>query len=174
MSLPCCFTDSKTPFCEGRRHEQSAMCLRHTKETIRRSIIDGSIPLDCMRELVEFTDWYVKVKEMNRNYELGAAFAAAHTQAAREQRAEQAKQNVVYYVQLTGSRIKIGWTGNLEQRLRSYRSRASDLLAIELGGQPVEARRHKQFAHLRIGRSEDFCEAPDLLAHIASLRQEAA
>ena len=173
MSLPCCFTDETTPSCENRRHESSPMCLWHTKESIRRAIWDGSVPKDVLAELVQHTDWVVKVRQMGHDYEQAQRIVNHHATIRADERSKVAAESVVYYVKLTGGRIKIGWTSNLDQRLRTFRARASDVLAIEAGGQPVEAQRHRQFAHLRIGRSEEFRESPTLLNHIADLRASA-
>lgn len=84
---------------------------------------------------------------------------------------------VVYYVRLAPDRIKVGTTTSLRVRMSDLRVRTmDDVLAAEPGGRMVEKERHKQFGHLRIrGRYnaflEEFREADDLMAHIATTRE---
>ena len=173
MSLPCCYTSETNPGCTARRHRELPMCLRHIEKTIRKAILDEAIPQDCFRELVQHTDTYLAIKRMNRDYEAGKAITAHHVARERETQRRKAEDCVVYYVRLTGQRIKIGWTADLDTRMKSFRARAADILALEPGGYEVETRRHRQFAHLRIGRSEEFAESDEMLAHIESLRAPA-
>ena len=73
---------------------------------------------------------------------------------------------VVYYLRYR-ERIKIGTSRNPRQRLAAIWH--EELLAFERGGRPLEQARHREFAHLREG-GEWFTAAPELLAHIAGLR----
>lgn len=173
MSLHCCYTSEKTPGCMSRRHGNLPMCLRHVSETIRRAILDQEIPRDCFREIVQFTDNYLTIKQMAKSHEINQIVSAGRAERERETQRRNAEDCVVYYVRLTGQRIKIGWTADLNTRMKSFRARAVDILAIEPGDYEVETRRHRQFAHLRIGRSEEFNESPELLSHIESLRAAA-
>lgn len=77
---------------------------------------------------------------------------------------------VVYYVRI-GDKIKIGFTGNLTQRMKSLRADKANVLAVEPGGRELEARRHKQFSRLRAGRREDFQPTFALIQHIDSIRE---
>jgi hypothetical protein len=81
---------------------------------------------------------------------------------------------VVYYVRLDAGAIKIGTTQNLIRRLTqldlSLLLIPHRVLAVEFGSYALENQRHKQFAHLRIGKTEQFYEAPDLMAHIEELK----
>ena len=168
--MKCCYTDMETPSCGNRRYRDLPMCLWHTRETMRQAILDGAMPWDCLRELVQFTDSFIQIRQaINAMDDRGflANLAAEHEQEKAE------RDSVVYYIRLTGDRIKIGWTTDLNKRLVTFRARAADVLAIEPGGRSLEAQRHRQFGHCRIGRSEDFNEDPALLAHIESLRVEA-
>lgn len=79
--------------------------------------------------------------------------------------------SVVYYARNRGT-IKIGRTTNLPQRLLQLRLDAKDLLAIEPGAFEVESRRIQQFAHLRIGRREDFRVGEDLVGHVKAIREQ--
>lgn len=168
--MKCCYTDMETPSCGNRRYRDLPMCLWHTRETMRQAILDGAMPWDCLRELVQFTDSFIQIRQAVGAVEDGDLIAKL---SAEREQAKADRDSIVYYIRLTGDRIKIGWTTDLNKRLAAFRARASDVLAIEPGGRSLEAQRHRQFGHCRIGRSEDFNEDPALLAHIESLRGEA-
>lgn len=167
MTLPCCWVGidqrGRRVECDSRRYYESPMCRKHLYSTIGFAIESGSISDSLLRDL--FRNSAVRL-------ELASELARAshqHDERVAKRKAAHADY-VVYYVRLTGDRIKIGWTANLDQRLRSYRARACDLLAIEYGGQPVEAQRHRQFAAERIGRTEEFEMSKRLADHIAQLQ----
>ncbi|HVX07020.1 GIY-YIG nuclease family protein [Humibacter sp.] len=77
-----------------------------------------------------------------------------------------ARVNVVYYLRLD-TRIKIGTTGNLGQRMR--RLWHDELVAIEPGDRLLERSRHEQFARYRLGPSEWFERSPEIADHVARL-----
>lgn len=81
-------------------------------------------------------------------------------------------RGVVYYLRLDDGLVKIGYTQHLAQRIRQLYRRPQDLLAIEPGTLSTEARRHREFQHLRIDTAERFRADPDLLHHIAAVREE--
>lgn len=73
----------------------------------------------------------------------------------------------VYYL-LVGEQVKIGFTGDIRQRLRSYPP-ASELLAVEPGSRELEAQRHGEFRqHLAAGR-EWFRPHPELVQHMSDV-----
>jgi hypothetical protein len=77
---------------------------------------------------------------------------------------------VVYYVRI-GDHVKIGYSGNLGNRLRAYGGMNS-LLALEFGDRASESARHAEFhEHLVPGMGREvFYAHPDLMAHITDLR----
>ncbi len=89
------------------------------------------------------------------------------------------KQSVVYYLRRPeDGAIKIGWStylvgsfGRFSKLARSFPG--LELLAWEAGGLPEERERHREFDHHRMNypRDEWFRPGPDLLAHIAALRE---
>jgi hypothetical protein len=79
------------------------------------------------------------------------------------------QQSVVYYVRESPEIIKIGTTINLINRLAALRVDHDALMATEPGGRGLEQMRHKQFAHVSLGKWERFRSEPDLLDHIAML-----
>lgn len=83
---------------------------------------------------------------------------------------------VVYYVRMPDESVKIGTSQQFINRLRhsgmpGMRGK-ENVLALEFGSYDLERQRHEQFAHLRIGKTEKFIVAPDLLAHIDELRRQ--
>lgn len=56
-------------------------------------------------------------------------------------------RSVVYYMRI-GNRVKIGYTTNLRNRLNAINP--EELVATEQGGPQLEAKRHQQFAQLRV------------------------
>ncbi|WP_454175367.1 GIY-YIG nuclease family protein [Gordonia sputi] len=77
---------------------------------------------------------------------------------------------VVYYLQFNG-RIKIGFTTNLEERLRAIPH--DTVLAVEPGGCDIERKRHRQFRQHRVV-GEWFEPSEKLLDHIKKLNDELA
>lgn len=75
--------------------------------------------------------------------------------------------DVVYYIRYRG-RIKIGTSANPRRRLAVLP--VDELLAFERGDRVVEGRRHRQFATLRIAKTEWFEQHESLDAHIRELR----
>lgn len=169
-SLACCFVDDETPYCVNRRFETLPMCQKHMAETMRTAIFDALMPWDVMRELVKFTQQAIEVRQLSERFAI--QHEAFQDRVARGERAAETKHTlgVVYYVRLSGDRIKIGRTTNLKRRMGSMRIPSHDVLAAEPGGIGVEADRHAEFAHIRHGRLEDFDATPELLAHVESIR----
>lgn len=80
-----------------------------------------------------------------------------------------AATGAVYYLQRSSGDIKIGTTVNFASRRTAITKRHGRLalVAIEPGYFELEARRHQQFAHLRINPlAEWFRLGDDLLDHI--------
>ena len=77
---------------------------------------------------------------------------------------------MVYFMQPTdGGPVNIGFTDNVDARhrqLETHYGRPLALLATTDGGREEEASIHGRFAHLRLGRTEQFRPAPDLMAFI--------
>lgn len=73
----------------------------------------------------------------------------------------------VYYVRC-GHLIKIGTTMDLGERFRQIRP--NEVLALELGGQDLETRRHREFAQLRAS-GEYFHPGAALQHHVLAIRQ---
>jgi hypothetical protein len=81
---------------------------------------------------------------------------------------------VIYYARTPTGSIKIGCTDDVEERLRdleSYYGAPLVLLARMPGNREVEAAIHARFAPYRIGRTEQFQPAPDLMEWIEDLAE---
>jgi hypothetical protein len=75
--------------------------------------------------------------------------------------------SIVYYVR-RGSVLKIGTTKSPKQRFLNLMP--DEILAYEPGSFQVERARHRQFSHLRIGGTEHFRIAADLVNWTAEVR----
>ena len=76
----------------------------------------------------------------------------------------------VYYLQV-GRLVKIGYTRDIEQRMRQYPPNSS-LLAVHPGTPKVEREMHHKFLHLLNKGREWFTIAPDLVEHVESVRMK--
>lgn len=75
------------------------------------------------------------------------------------------RDDLTYYLRV-GDHIKIGYTNNLKQRLKTYPPTAA-LIGLEAGN--VELQRLQQFASSLTAGREWFDATQDLMDHIASL-----
>jgi hypothetical protein len=77
---------------------------------------------------------------------------------------------VIYFMQsVDGGSIKIGFSDDVDRRrgqLESHYGTALAILATMPGNRDEEARIHARFSHLRLGRTEQFRPAPELLGFI--------
>lgn len=136
-------------------------------------VAEGAPLSMCMKHLMIAGEWWAEVKPlvngaaMLRNkgledfFNLGDVFSRRDVGHAAPP--TETSPPVVYYL-LHGSRIKIGTSRAWRKRVRQHPH--DRVLAIEPGGFDVEARRHRQFASLRVGASEWFDEDADLWDHI--------
>jgi hypothetical protein len=79
---------------------------------------------------------------------------------------------MIYFAQgADGGPIKIGTTENLPQRIRTlegHYSRSLVVLATLDGGRDEERQIHEKFAHLRMGKTEQFRPEPELVEFIGA------
>lgn len=76
----------------------------------------------------------------------------------------------VYFLQ-SDSAVKIGWTTDLDQRMKSY-SPGAKILAVMPGTRKDETRLHRKFAHLRTNRREWFSYSPQVMEEVARVVKE--
>jgi len=141
------------------------MCDKHMRLTFRMALVEGALPADVFKVICQDAIDELGIRMQHND--------ARDTSAARRDAYEKReREGVVYYVQLTGGRVKIGWTRDLEARMSVFRARMEDVLATEPGAYNIEKRRHRQFASDRIGRTEEFVQSDRLMAHIARLAEQ--
>lgn len=80
------------------------------------------------------------------------------------------RDGVVYYLRVGGF-IKIGWTSNLQNRMKSY-APDTTLLATEPGKRALETRRHRAFSVHRTHGREWYAMVPPLMDHIGRVAAE--
>lgn len=90
---------------------------------------------------------------------------AERTEVLERYKAALEVRSLVYYARL-GNRVKIGYTTDLRQRM--IHIQPEEVLAVERGGPRVEAKRHVQFAGLRVS-GEWFRLEGALADHISQL-----
>lgn len=128
----------------------------------------------CIRHasaVVEFVNQLIP-SEVSAPLRLTVAAIDQCTATPKQLRQRKERDEVVYYLRI-GESVKIGTTGDLAARLRSYPPQTV-VLATEPGGRDVETRRITQFATDRIAGREWFEPSPKLMAHIRKLASVAA
>lgn len=83
---------------------------------------------------------------------------------------ERQKRPTIYFVQV-GGHIKIGWTTDLQRRMRAYPPN-TQLLAAQPGTRAQEQALHRRFAVHRSHGREWYPLAPQLLEHIRAVVRE--
>lgn len=174
--MTCCHINDEEERCTARRLGDLPMCQRHLMRTFRDALVAGAMPPDVFSAICSEAVEALRVGRMVRTHEMNRTIDGIRLEREQEERRRRIEQAnpVVYYVELTGGRIKIGWTTDLARRLVELRLRPDDVLATEPGGRSHEALRHRQFALERIGRSEEFRQSDALRRHIASLTRQDA
>lgn len=76
----------------------------------------------------------------------------------------------VYFL-LSDSVVKIGWTSDLDERMRAY-SPGARILAVMPGTKADESRLHKKFGHLKTNRREWFAYSPQVMEEVERVVRE--
>jgi hypothetical protein len=172
--MNCCFRDEREPECDNLRLGELPMCPKHMRATFRNALVAGMLPPDVFKAICADAVEELGIAMQYRDVALSSHLDTERKRAQRAAYDKREREGVVYYVQLTGGRVKIGWTRDLEQRMATFRARMEDVLATEPGAYNIEKRRHRQFAADRIGRTEEFNQSDRLMAHIARLAEQPA
>jgi hypothetical protein len=144
-------SDQKCPIpgCKDRLLEGALVCIRHAVEIwqlVQRSKGDPEIHQIAVETVAE------RVRRLDE---------------AERKRIEFNKQHgTIYYVRVD-EKIKIGWTSNLDQRMRAYPPHMQ-LLATHPGDRADERDLHRSFARFRASGREWYHPAEILLDHIES------
>lgn len=96
--------------------------------------------------------------------------ALAEERREAERAKKRAQQGTIYAV-LNGHTVKIGWTSNLDRRMREYPP-ASTLLVSYPGTRKDEAALHRKFAHLTTHGREWFPYAPQVVEWVERMVAE--
>lgn len=128
-----------------------------------RSTNDAPFPI-CERHLIQIIKFAMRGPSSSTTVR-----DADGVQRSRTQRARRDQASVVYYLDMGNSKIKIGRSSQLANRLETFYRDVNDVLAVEIGGAKTEAFRHKQFADDRIGKTENFHASDRLKAHVHQL-----
>lgn len=172
--MTCCHVNEYDERCDARRLGELPMCQRHLVRMFRDALVAGALPADVFKIICQDAIDELGIRMQHNDVAL-SSFIAAKRQQATEEAARRARaEGFVYYVRLTGDRVKIGWSRDPDARVATFRARPEDVLAVEPGDMALEARRHRQFSDERIGRSEDFEHSAQLAAHIARLAGRSA
>lgn len=108
-----------------------------------------------------------------RNDELSAEIAdlkqeirELHSMSPRERRKRKAAatEGTVYFL-LSDNLVKIGWTSDLDRRMKEY-SPGARILAVMPGKRSDETRLHRKFADLRGNRNEWFTYHPRIMEEV--------
>ena len=144
----------------------------------RKTVEDAPFPI-CMFHMRKVFDYFDGFAELAKQVvaarypvdpdEIRAEVLKANAEISRASHAKD-EHSQVYYAEVNGA-IKIGFTTNMKSRMGDMRITLDRVLATEPGGRDLEGMRHRQFAHLRRGRLEEFERAEDLLSHIAMIRE---
>lgn len=94
---------------------------------------------------------------------------AMNTESQDKKRRDQ-EEGHIYFLRV-GGYYKIGWTTDLERRMRSYHP-DTQLLATHPGTRKDERRLHKKFAHLRTHGREWYPLAPQITEHVQAVIHE--
>lgn len=142
------------------------LCRKHAEEVARRTGFEPyAKAIENARKQVQFEIDQLELKILNLRQEL-----ARNTQPAPRSKRSRPKDGLIYYIRI-GWNIKIGWTSNLERRMKDYPPDTL-ILAVHPGTEQDERRIHKKFAHLITDGREWFPAAPQILEHIESVKRE--
>ena len=113
---------------------------------------------------------YKRLERQARKLDRSLSWYAAHgDHGARQGRRRRGEVMPVYFAQLPTGSIKIGYSDDVESRMKalesSYRQPLALLHTIE-GDRKAEHKIHERFAHLRFGRTEQFRPGLDLMEFI--------
>lgn len=137
----------------------------------RTSLPDAPFPICVMHaaRIFAFLQGSVLDKMKSSDVCTDAVKAYAATSAAAYRMAGyEAARPVVYYVKVM-TRIKIGTTNSLRDRILGYPP-GSEVLAVEPGDRHLESRRLDQFWEYRVAGREWFSPGEKLMEHISKLQ----
>lgn len=90
--------------------------------------------------------------------------AVAEMRDIRPEKRTMPTEGFVYFL-LSDGAVKIGWTSELDQRLKQY-SPGARILAVKPGTKADESALHKKFAHIKTHRKEWFSYSPQVMEEV--------
>lgn len=168
------------PDCENKVIPGSKLrvCSKHQKDLIRlmeRHVKPGSPliqrvvsrrtapePAEVAERIREKVDVETEILRLRR--ELGSLKAQIGSAKSKLDRKKSPQVGVVYFLKSNGF-MKIGWTSDLDQRLKQYDPDAR-VLAVKPGTRKDETALHKKFADLKTHRREWFGITPRLMEEV--------
>lgn len=142
------------------------ICKKHLRYLARQA---GYVPPN---KLVEMADKMAEAQIAKKD----ALIATLGKRLQEERTPRKVKQRPtdtegqVYFLQ-SDNAVKIGWTSDLEQRMKSY-SPGAKILAVMPGTRKDETRLHRKFAHLRTNRREWFAYSPQVMEEVQRIVKE--
>lgn len=140
------------------------ICTKHMRYIARRAgyVPRSRLDVEAQREKdMEYRSLEAKVAQLERQLKSAEDF---REQQQRERSRGGEKDGVVYFLRSNGF-VKIGWTSDLDSRLKQYDPDAR-VLATKPGTRADERFLHKKFDHLRTHRREWFAMAPQVMEEI--------
>lgn len=154
--------------CEGHAVEMAKsigwMSPSEIDRTVRARGASDAYELGQLRRRVD--DLIVENADLRREVTDLVALPAKERRAKRKAAAE----GHIYFL-LSDNAVKIGWTSDLEQRMKSY-SPGTKILAVMPGARKDETRLHRKFSHLRTNRREWFAYSPQVMEEVERVVRE--
>lgn len=119
-------------------------------------------PAEVAERIREKVDVETEILRLRR--ELGSLKAQIGSAKSNLDRKKSPRVGVVYFLKSNGF-MKIGWTSDLDQRLKQYDPDAR-VLAVKPGTKKDETALHKKFAHLKTHRREWFGITPQVMEEV--------
>lgn len=156
----CIWPDCQRPW---GIYEDTRMCSNHSR-MISEIVNRHQREVDAIRQ--------ERIRQAMQREDFQKLDEWADRQTGRKSAVRKRKRSgpTIYYLQVV-SHIKIGWTADLEKRMRDYPPN-SQLLATEPGERSEEQRLHKMFAAHRTHGGEWYAPVPSILHHIDLVRKK--
>lgn len=144
-----------TEQCDKSSHSANLLLCRKHMQEVAFSI--GHVKPEHAEDRVRFRRKNELIRLRNENRRLALLVEQLRKPAPNK---PTATDGFIYFLRV-GGYIKIGWTSNLQKRMRQYQP-DSQLLAVKPGTRKDENALHRKFAHLKTHGREWFPLAPQI------------
>lgn len=166
----------------GKREDSMSggikLCAEHHDQFRKMSTPSGQTLIDkrSLEQLHRQADAYAREREQHRPLErrireLEAEVKELTALPPSKRRKRTAPEDGHVYIMLSNSIVKIGWTSDVERRMREY-GPGIRILAVMPGTRKDETRLHKKFADLRANRREWFSYHPRIMEEVERIVRE--